>query len=103
MAMRPVLMTSNPIKPLITVMQPMYAAYVNLTEIANFEKIKSNLFGTIQSRGNSQVILTVNSHWHLTGTSDVNQLDLANGHIHLNSADNSNNETKYNTLSVNNL
>ncbi|HHE9431432.1 TPA: IgA-specific serine endopeptidase autotransporter IgaB1 [Haemophilus influenzae] len=76
---------------------------VNLTESANFVLGKANLFGTIQSRGNSQVRLTENSHWHLTGNSDVHQLDLANGHIHLNSADNSNNVTKYNTLTVNSL
>ncbi|MEX4100399.1 IgA-specific serine endopeptidase autotransporter IgaB1 [Haemophilus influenzae] len=76
---------------------------VNLTESASFVLGKANLFGTIQSRGNSQVRLTENSHWHLTGNSDVHQLDLANGHIHLNSADNSNNVTKYNTLTVNSL
>ncbi|WP_434321644.1 S6 family peptidase [Haemophilus influenzae] len=64
---------------------------------------KANLFGTIQSTGTSQVSLTQNSHWHLTGDSNVHQLDLKNGHIHLNSADNSNNVTKYNTLTVNSL
>lgn len=76
---------------------------VNLSGNANFVLGKANLFGTIQSKGNSQVRLTENSHWHLTGNSDVHQLDLANGHIHLNSADNSNNVTKYNTLTVNSL
>ncbi|HHF6566607.1 TPA: S6 family peptidase [Haemophilus influenzae] len=76
---------------------------VNLSGNANFVLGKANLFGTIQSRGNSQVRLTENSKWHLTGNSDVHQLDLANGHIHLNSADNSNNVTKYNTLTVNSL
>lgn len=64
---------------------------------------KANLFGTIQSTGTSQVSLTQNSHWHLTGDSNVHQLDLKNGHIHLNSADNKNNVTKYNTLTVNSL
>ncbi|KAI97096.1 peptidase [Haemophilus influenzae] len=76
---------------------------VNLSDNANFTLGKANLFGTIQSKGNSQVNLKENSHWHLTGNSDVHQLDLANGHIHLNSADNSNNVTKYNTLTVNSL
>ncbi|HHF5912504.1 TPA: S6 family peptidase [Haemophilus influenzae] len=76
---------------------------VNLSDNANFTLGKANLFGTIQSKGNSQVHLTENSHWYLTGNSDVHQLDLANGHIHLNSADNSNNVTKYNTLTVNSL
>lgn len=64
---------------------------------------KANLFGTIQSTGTSQVSLTQNSHWHLTGDSNVHQLDLKNGHIHLNSADNKNNVTKYNTLNISNL
>lgn len=76
---------------------------VNLTENASFTLGKANLFGTIQSTGTSQVSLTQNSHWYLTGNSEVHQLDLANGHIHLNSADNSNNATKYNTLTVNSL
>ncbi len=76
---------------------------VNLSGNANFVLGKANLFGTIQSTGTSQVNLKENSHWHLTGNSDVHQLDLANGHIHLNSADNSNNVTKYNTLTVNSL
>lgn len=64
---------------------------------------KANLFGTIHSKENSQVRLTENSHWHLTGDSNVHQLDLKNGHIHLNSADNKNNVTKYNTLNISNL
>lgn len=76
---------------------------VNLSDNANFVLGKANLFGTISSTGNSQVHLTENSHWHLTGNSDVHRLDLTNGHIHLNSADNSNNVTKYNTLTVNSL
>ena len=76
---------------------------VNLSGNANFVLGKANLFGTISGTGNSQVRLTENSHWHLTGDSNVNQLNLDKGHIHLNSADNSNNVTKYNTLTVNNL
>lgn len=76
---------------------------VNLSGNANFTLGKANLFGTIHSTGNSQVRLTENSKWHLTGDSNVNQLNLDKGHIHLNSADNSNNVTKYNTLTVNNL
>ncbi|HHF3414609.1 TPA: IgA-specific serine endopeptidase autotransporter IgaA2 [Haemophilus influenzae] len=76
---------------------------VNLSDNANFVLGKANLHGSIQAGGNSQVRLTENSHWHLTGYSNVHQLDLKNGHIHLNSADNSNNVTKYNTLTVNSL
>ncbi|AXP37068.1 autotransporter domain-containing protein [Haemophilus influenzae] len=78
---------------------------VNLSDNANFTLGKANLFGTIHSTGtgNSQVRLTENSHWHLTGNSEVHQLNLANGHIHLNSADNSNNVTKYHTLNISNL
>ncbi|WP_283232132.1 S6 family peptidase, partial [Haemophilus influenzae] len=76
---------------------------VNLTESASFTLGKANLFGTISSTGNSQVRLTENSHWYLTGDSNVNQLNLDKGHIHLNSADNSNNVTKYNTLTLNSL
>ncbi|BBE85233.1 TPA: S6 family peptidase [Haemophilus influenzae] len=76
---------------------------VNLSGNANFVLGKANLFGTIHSKENSQVRLTENSHWHLTGDSSVNQLNLDKGHIHLNSADNSNNVIKYNTLTVNSL
>lgn len=76
---------------------------VNLSGNANFTLGKANLFGTIHSTGTSQVRLTENSHWHLTGDSSVNQLNLTNGHIHLNSADNSNSVTKYNTLTVDSL
>lgn len=76
---------------------------VNLSGNANFVLGKANLFGTIHSKENSQVRLTENSHWHLTGDSNVNQLNLDKGHIHLNSADNKNNVTKYNTLTVNSL
>ena len=76
---------------------------VNLTESANFTLGKANLFGTISGTGNSQVNLKENSQWYLTGDSNVNQLNLDKGHIHLNSADNSNNVTKYNTLTVNSL
>lgn len=76
---------------------------VNLSDNANFTLGKASLFGTIQSKENSQVRLTENSHWHLTGDSNVHQLDLKNGHIHLNSADNKNNVTKYNTLNISNL
>ena len=76
---------------------------VNLSDNANFTLGKANLFGTIHSTGNSQVNLKENSQWYLTGNSDVHQLNLANGHIHLNSADNKNNVTKYNTLNISNL
>ncbi|HHF1599507.1 TPA: S6 family peptidase [Haemophilus influenzae] len=76
---------------------------VNLSGNANFTLGKANLFGTIHSTGNSQVRLTQNSHWHLTGNSEVHQLNLANGHIHLNAQNDANKVTTYNTLTVNNL
>ncbi|AXP53597.1 S6 family peptidase [Haemophilus influenzae] len=76
---------------------------VNLSGNANFVLGKANLFGTIHSTGNSQVRLTENSHWHLTGNSDVHQLDLANGHIHLNAQNDANKVTTYNTLNISNL
>ena len=76
---------------------------VNLSGNANFVLGKANLFGTISSTGNSQVRLTENSHWHLTGDSNVNQLNLTNGHIHLNAQNDANKVTTYNTLTVNSL
>ncbi|HHF3525449.1 TPA: S6 family peptidase [Haemophilus influenzae] len=76
---------------------------VNLTESANFTLGKANLFGTIQSTGTSQVNLKENSQWYLTGNSDVHQLNLANGHIHLNAQNDANKVTTYNTLTVNSL
>ncbi|HHF3655593.1 TPA: S6 family peptidase [Haemophilus influenzae] len=76
---------------------------VNLSDNANFVLGKANLFGTISSTGNSQVRLTENSHWHLTGDSNVNQLNLDKGHIHLNAQNDANKVTTYNTLTVNNL
>lgn len=76
---------------------------VNLTESANFTLGKANLFGTIQSKGTSQVRLTENSHWHLTGNSNVNQLNLTNGHIHLNNISDATTATKYHTLNISNL
>lgn len=47
--------------------------------------------------------LTENSHWHLTGNSDVHRLDLTNGHIHLNAQNDANKVTTYNTLNISNL
>lgn len=76
---------------------------VNLSDNANFVLGKANLFGTISSTGNSQVRLTENSHWHLTGNSDVHRLDLTNGHIHLNAQNDANKVTTYNTLNISNL
>lgn len=76
---------------------------VNLSGNANFTLGKANLFGTIHSTGNSQVRLTENSHWHLTGDSSVNQLNLDKGHIHLNAQKDANKVTTYNTLTVNSL
>lgn len=76
---------------------------VNLSGNANFVLGKANLFGTIHSTGNSQVRLTQNSHWHLTGDSNVNQLNLDKGHIHLNAQNDANKVTTYNTLNISNL
>ncbi|HHF5573807.1 TPA: S6 family peptidase [Haemophilus influenzae] len=76
---------------------------VNLSGNANFVLGKANLFGTIHSKENSQVRLTENSHWYLTGDSNVNQLNLDKGHIHLNVQKDANKVTTYNTLTVNNL
>ncbi|VTP69538.1 S6 family peptidase [Haemophilus influenzae] len=76
---------------------------VNLSGNANFVLGKANLFGTISSTGNSQVRLTENSHWHLTGDSNVNQLNLDKGHIHLNNVSDATKATKYHTLNISNL
>ncbi|HHF6595514.1 TPA: S6 family peptidase [Haemophilus influenzae] len=76
---------------------------VNLSDNANFTLGKANLFGTIQSIGTSQVNLKENSHWHLTGDSNVNQLNLDKGHIHLNAQNDATKVTKYNTLNISNL
>ncbi|HHF3505977.1 TPA: S6 family peptidase [Haemophilus influenzae] len=76
---------------------------VNLSDNANFVLGKANLFGTISSTGNSQVHLTENSHWHLTGDSNVNQLNLDKGHIHLNNVSDATTATKYHTLNISNL
>lgn len=76
---------------------------VNLSDNANFTLGKANLFGTIQSIGTSQVNLKENSHWHLTGDSSVNQLNLDKGHIHLNNVSDATTATKYHTLNISNL
>lgn len=76
---------------------------VNLSDNANFVLGKANLFGTIQSIGTSQVNLKENSHWHLTGDSNINQLNLDKGHIHLNAQNDANKVTTYNTLNISNL
>ncbi|HHF6265525.1 TPA: S6 family peptidase [Haemophilus influenzae] len=76
---------------------------VNLSGNANFVLGKANLFGTIQSAGTSQVNLKENSHWHLTGDSNVNQLNLDKGHIHLNNVSDATKATKYHTLNISNL
>ncbi|MCK9047108.1 autotransporter domain-containing protein [Haemophilus influenzae] len=76
---------------------------VNLSDNANFILGKANLFGTIQSIGTSQVNLKENSHWHLTGDSSVNQLNLDKGHIHLNNVSDATTATKYHTLNISNL
>lgn len=76
---------------------------VNLSGNANFVLGKANLFGTIHSTENSQVNLKENSQWHLTGDSNVNQLNLDKGHIHLNAQNDANKVTTYNTLNISNL
>lgn len=76
---------------------------VNLSDNANFVLGKANLFGTISSTGNSQVNLKENSQWYLTGDSNVNQLNLDKGHIHLNAQNDANKVTTYNTLNISNL
>lgn len=76
---------------------------VNLSGNANFVLGKANLFGTIHSTENSQVRLTENSKWHLTGDSNVNQLNLDKGHIHLNNVSDATTATKYHTLNISNL
>ncbi|HHF3497105.1 TPA: S6 family peptidase [Haemophilus influenzae] len=75
----------------------------NVSGNANFVLGKANLFGTISGTGNSQVRLTENSHWHLTGDSNVNQLNLDKGHIHLNNVSDATKATKYHTLNISNL
>ena len=76
---------------------------VNLSGNANFVLGKANLFGTISGTGNSQVNLKENSQWHLTGDSNVNQLNLDKGHIHLNNVSDATTATKYHTLNISNL
>ncbi|HHF6578190.1 TPA: S6 family peptidase [Haemophilus influenzae] len=76
---------------------------VNLSDNANFVLGKANLFGTIHSTGNSQVNLKENSQWYLTGDSNVNQLNLDKGHIHLNNVSDATTATKYHTLNISNL
>ena len=76
---------------------------VNLSGNANFVLGKANLFGTISGTGNSQVNLKENSQWYLTGDSNVNQLNLDKGHIHLNNVSDATKATKYHTLNISNL
>ena len=76
---------------------------VNLTGNSVFTLGKANLFGTIHSTEQSAVHFESNSQWHLTGNSQVNQLVMNGGDIHLNANNALETTTAYNQLIVNNL
>ena len=76
---------------------------VNLTGNSVFTLGKANLFGTIHSAEQSAVHFEPNSQWHLTGNSQVNQLVMNGGGIHLNANNALETTTAYNQLTVNNL
>ena len=76
---------------------------VNLTGNSVFTLGKANLFGTIHSTEQSAVHFESNSQWHLTGNSQVNQLIMNGGDIHLNANNALETTTAYNQLTVNNL
>ena len=76
---------------------------VNLTGNSVFTLGKANLFGTIHSAEQSAVHFEPNSQWHLTGNSQVNQLVMNGGDIHLNANNALETTTAYNQLTVNNL
>ena len=76
---------------------------VNLTGNSVFTLGKANLFGTIHSTEQSAVHFESNSQWHLTGNSQVNQLVMNGGDIHLNANNALETTTAYNQLTVNNL
>lgn len=64
---------------------------------------KANLRGTIHSTEQSAVHFGTNSQWHLTGNSQINQLVMNGGNIHLNASDTPETTTSYHQLTVNNL
>ena len=76
---------------------------INLTGNSVFTLGKANLFGTIHSAEQSAVHFEPNSQWHLTGNSQVNQLVMNGGDIHLNANNALETTTAYNQLTVNNL
>ena len=71
-----------------------------LTDNAQLILGKAHLFGTISGIGNSQVRLTENTNWTLTGDSQTARLNLEKSHIFLN---NHANPTVYNHLTINEL
>jgi S6 family igA-specific metalloendopeptidase len=71
-----------------------------LTDNAQLILGKAHLFGTINGIGNSQVRLTENTNWTLTGDSQTARLNLEKSHIFLN---NHANPTDYNHLTINEL
>ena len=71
-----------------------------LTDNAQLILGKAHLFGTINGIGNSQVRLTENTNWTLTGDSQTARLNLEKSHIFLN---NHANPTVYNHLTINEL
>ena len=71
-----------------------------LTDHAQLILGKAHLFGTINGIGNSQVRLTENTNWTLTGDSQTARLNLEKSHIFLN---NHANPTDYNHLTINEL
>ena len=71
-----------------------------LTDNAQLILGKAHLFGTINGIGNSQVRLTENTNWTLTGDSQTARLNLEKSHIFLN---NQENPTVYNHLTINEL
>ena len=76
---------------------------VNLTGNSVFTLGKANLFGTIHSTEQSAVHFGTNSQWHLTGNSQINQLVMNGGNIHLNANDSPETTTDYHQLTVHNL
>lgn len=71
-----------------------------LTDNAQLILGKAHLFGKINGIGNSQVRLTENTNWTLTGDSQTARLNLEKSHIFLN---NHANPTVYNHLTINEL
>ena len=74
---------------------------INLTGNSVFTLGKTNLFSTIHSTEQSAVHFGTNSQWYLTGNSQINQLVMNGGNIHLNNSPEI--TTAYHQLIVNNL